>query len=141
MASPVRFPWLSLLLLLTSYIILGRVLIEDHYSHQSWWFAGWGGVALAILYLHPLTDLNSVLQRWFSSDAVAFCILVILAASVSMLLNWIRLFLHVVLILSAEGLARMDLQAAKYNEIQTFVMLAFTTGLGLGLAWIWSSLS
>jgi hypothetical protein len=141
MASPRQFPWPSLLLLLASYIILGRVLIEAHYSHEAWWFAGFGGLVIAILYLHPLTDLNRLLQHWFSSDTVAFCILVMLAASVSILLNWIRLFLHVALVLSAEGLARLDLQAAKYSEIQTFVMLVCTTAVGLGLAWVWGSLN
>ncbi|MBE9028413.1 hypothetical protein IQ266_01420 [filamentous cyanobacterium LEGE 11480] len=130
-----RLPWLSLLLLFGSYVFIGRLLSTGTYSSEATWFLVLGSFAVALIYLHPLTDLNKLVKRWFSSDSVAFSAFVITAAAISFLLNWLKLFLPVVLILTTEGLARLDLQANQYSERQTFCLLVLITGLGLGCGW------
>jgi hypothetical protein len=135
MIRPRQYPWVSLLLLLGCYAIVGRVMATLHDGRAVWGFVGLGGLAVAALYMHPLTDMRRFMTRWFSSDTVAFCILVGLAAFTSILLHWFKAFLPVILVLAAEALARLDLQAAKFTELQSFVILVLTTALGLFVGW------
>jgi hypothetical protein len=128
-----RFPWLSLLMMFGSYAMIGNVLTNINYTSVIFWFIVIGSFTISLLYLHPLTDLSRFLKRWFASDAVAFCAFVMLAAFLSILLNWFKMFLPVMLVLSTEGVARLDLQAGEYTELQAFVLLVITTGLGLGV--------
>jgi hypothetical protein len=130
-----NFPWLSLLMMFGSYAMVGHLLTAGNYSPQVAWLILIGSFLIALLYLHPLTDLSRFLKRWFSSDAVAFCALIMIAAFASILLNWFKLFMPVMLILATEGIARLDLQACEYTELQAFVLLVITTGLGLGVGW------
>ncbi len=135
-----QIPWLSLLLLLSSYAVVGRIMVTlNQENHAIWAFVAVGGVAVALLYMHPLTDLRKVMTRWFSSDTLAFCTLVGLATFTSILLNWFKAFLPVILVLSAEALARLDLQAAAFTELQSFVILVLTTAVGLAVGWgLWT---
>jgi hypothetical protein len=128
-----RFPWLSLLMMFGSYAMIGNVLSNINYTSVIFWFILIGRFTISLLYLHPLTDLSRILKRWFASDTVAFCAFVMLAAFLSILLNWFKMFLPVMLALSTEGVARLDLQAGEYTELQAFVLLVITTGLGLGV--------
>jgi hypothetical protein len=130
-----RFPWASLLLLLGTYISVGKFLSINH-SWQVWGVAIGGGLLLSILFIHPFTDLGRFLTRWFTSGTMSFLSLVALAAFASILLNWFKVFLPVFLILSAEGLARLDLYAAEFSELQSFLLLTFVTGSGLGIGWL-----
>jgi hypothetical protein len=129
-----RFPWASLSLLLGTYITVGKFLSLSH-SWQVWGGAIGGGLLLSILFIHPLTDLGRFLLRWFSSDTMAFLSLVAIAAFAAVLLTWFKVFLPVFLILAAEGLARLDMQAAEFSDLHTFLLLALVTGLGLGIGW------
>jgi hypothetical protein len=126
-----KFPWISLLLMFCSYAMVGNLLTAGKYSPPVAWFILIGSFMIALLYLHPLTDLSRFLKRWFSSDAVAFCALILIATFASILLNWFKLFMPVLLILATEGVARLDLQAGEYTELQAFILLVVTTGLGL----------
>jgi hypothetical protein len=129
-----RFPWASLSLLLGTYITIGKFLSISH-SWEVWGVAIGGGLLLSIVFIHPITDLGRFLIRWFSSDTMGFVSLVALAAFASVLLNWFKVFLPVFLILSAEGLARLDMQAAEFSDWHTFFLLALVTGLGLAIGW------
>jgi hypothetical protein len=118
-----------------SYAMIGYLISEGNYSPPIAWCILGGSFMVALLYLHPLTDLSRFLKRWFSSDTVAFCALVGLAGFASILLNWFKLFMPAVLVLATEGVARLDLQACEFTELQAFVLLVVTTGLGLSMGW------
>jgi hypothetical protein len=135
--KPMRhhLPWLSLLLLFGNYALMGRLLAHGGYSTEVTCFLVAGSFAVALIYLHPLADLSRFVQRWFSSDTLAFSTFVIIAATVSILLNWFKLFMPVLMILTTEGLARIDLQANEYDEWPTFFILVVVTGLGLAVGW------
>jgi hypothetical protein len=126
-----QLPWLSLLLLFGNYAFMGRLLAHGDYSTEVKVFLVLGSFAIALIYLHPLADLSRLVRRWFSSDTLAFSTFVMVAATVSILLNWFQLFMPVVMILTTEGLARIDLQANEYDEWPTFFILVLITGLGL----------
>jgi hypothetical protein len=130
-----QLPWLSLLLLFGNYALLGHLLSHGAYSFEVACFLVAGSFLVALLYLHPLADLSRFVRRWFASDAIAFSTFVIIAALVSILLNWFQLFLPVLMILTTEGLARIDLQANEFDEWPTFFILVLITGLGLAGGW------
>jgi hypothetical protein len=136
-----HLPWLSLLLLFGNYALMGRLLAHGAYSTEVTCFLVAGSFAIALIYLHPLADLSRFVQRWFSSDTLAFTTFVIIAATVSIMLNWFKLFMPVLMILTTEGLARIDLQANEYDEWPTFFILVLVTGLGLGVGWWLAHLS
>jgi hypothetical protein len=141
--KPLRhhLPWLSLLLLFGNYALMGRLLAHGAYSTEVTCFLVAGSFAVALIYLHPLADLSRFVRRWFSSDTLAFSTFVIIAATVSILLNWFNLFMPVLMILTTEGLARIDLQANEYDEWPTFFILVVVTGLGLAVGWWLSHLT
>jgi hypothetical protein len=125
-------------LLLGCYAIVAHVLANQQ-SHLIWLYGGVGGVAIALLYMHPLTDIKQFVTQWFSSDAVAFCTLIALAGSAAILLHWFKAFMPALLVLATEGLARLDLQAAGYGDLQSFWILVGTTALGLSVGWgLWT---
>jgi hypothetical protein len=135
--KPMRhhLPWLSLLLLFGNYALMGRLLAHGGYSIEARCFLVAGSFAVALIYLHPLADLSRFVQRWFSSDTLAFTTFVMIAAAVSIMLNWFKLFMPALMILTTEGLARIDLQANEYDEWPTFFILVVVTGLGLAVGW------
>jgi hypothetical protein len=130
-----RIPWLSLSLLFGTYAMLGRLVVAPRHNPNIFWFVGLGGVLVALLYLHPLTDLARLRQRWFTSDTVAFGVMILTAAMASILFNWFKVFLPIVMVLLVEALARLDLSAGEYTEWQTFMILIFTTAIGLAFGY------
>ena len=78
-----QLPWLSLLLLFGNYALMGRLLAHGAYSTEVTVFLVVGSFAIALIYLHPLADLSRFVQRWFSSDTLAFSTFVMTAATVS----------------------------------------------------------
>jgi hypothetical protein len=122
-------------MLLGNYILMGTLLSRGDYSGPTIGFLIGGSFMIALMYLHPITDLSKLIRRWFSSDAIAFCSFVLIAIAVSILLNWFRLFVPVMMIMTTEGLARLDLQANEYTEWQTFFILVAITAVGLAFGW------
>lgn len=130
-----RLPWLSLLLMFGSYSLIGKLLAQGTYSKDATWVVLISSLLISLVYLDPLTQLKKLVQRLFVYDAIAFCVLVMLAATVSIGMYWFRIFLPMMMILMTEGLVRLDLKANRYNTWQTFFLLIVVTGLGLGYGW------
>ncbi len=130
-----KLPRLSLSLLLVAYVIFGKFLTLTTHSQFLWGMAIAWGLLVAIVLMHPLQGLQGVIKRWFKSDTVAFCALVALAAFASIFLTWFKLFMPIVMMVSAEFLARIDLQTSEFNELQTCCLLTATAWIGLGLGW------
>ena len=136
MAAPKKLPWMSLALLLAAHITFGKLLASTSYSWTSLLFAIVWALALALMFVNFLTGLRHLVSRWFSSDTVAFCALVVGAAFASIVLNWFKLFAPVILIFSAEALARIDLLTAEFNNVQACALLTVTSWIGLWLGWM-----
>jgi len=136
MAASKKLPWVSLALLLAAHITFGKLLASTSYSWTSLLFAIVWALALALMFVNFLTGLRHLVSRWFSSDTVAFCALVIGAALASIVLNWFKLFAPVILIFSAEALARIDLLTAEFNNVQACALLTVPSWLGLWFGWM-----
>ncbi|MCU0552829.1 MAG: hypothetical protein MUC48_26160 [Leptolyngbya sp. Prado105] len=131
-----RFPWLSASFLFVAYAIFSKLIITTTHLWSSILSAAILGVVLALMLLHPLTSSERMLTKWFRSDTIAFMSLLSLAAFASILLNWFKVFVPVIMVLCAEALVRIDLQTAEFTQTQSLVILVIVTWLGLGLGWI-----
>ncbi len=135
MAASKKLPWVSLALLLAAHITFGKLLALTPHPWTAFIFAVAWALVLALMFVNFLTGLRHLVSRWFTSDTVAFCALVSGAAFASIVLTWFKLFIPIILILSAEALARIDLLTAEFNNVQACALLAVTSWVGLGLGW------
>lgn len=134
--------WLSSTLLVTAYASFGW-----HISNYAWFryhplykpMVLALAIALAVLVdvalLEPLTYITRLVARWFRSDTVAFLTMFSIVGAVVGFLLWLQIFSFMVLIFSAEALARVDAQAAKLTERQAFWLLAVLSLIGLLFGW------
>ncbi|HTL89062.1 MAG TPA: hypothetical protein VL134_06660 [Leptolyngbya sp.] len=131
-----RFPWLSASLLFVAYAIFSKLIISTAHLWTTLVTAAGLGVILALIMMHPLTSSQKLLAKFFRSDSVAFAWLVCIAAFSSILLNWLKIFMPIIMVLSAESLVRIDLQTAEYTQTQALAVLVVIAWLGLGLGWL-----
>lgn len=131
-----KFPWLSASLLLISYAIFSKLIITTSHLWSSIISAAILGVFLALMLMSPLTNSEKILIKWFRSDTIAFMSLLMLAAFASILLNWFKVFVPVIMVLCAEALVRIDLQTAEFGYFSSLAVLIIVTWMGLGLGWV-----
>jgi hypothetical protein len=131
-----RFPWLSASLLFIAYAVFSKLIISTAHLWSSLLSAAILGVVLAFVLMHPLTSSEKLLTKWFRSDTIAFMSLLTMAAFASILLNWFKVFVPVIMVLCAEALVRIDLQTAEYSQFQALAILVVVTWMGLGLGWL-----
>ncbi len=87
-SSAKNFPWISLILLLLSYTIVGKFLSRAN-AHWVIWALTVGWILLlAVFFMSPLESTRSLLYRWLRTDTVAFIVLTIMAALISVVLAW-----------------------------------------------------
>ncbi|XHX80120.1 MAG: hypothetical protein RBJ76_09395 [Stenomitos frigidus ULC029] len=111
-----------------------RLLIKENLFGAALAFA-WIVVA-SIAFRSPLTSFNRFIIRWFKSDTVAFLSLCVIAGMLTLVLFWLKLFLHIITILASEALARIDLQTLGFSMAQSFWILVILSSLGLGFGWV-----
>ena len=122
-------------LLFVAYATFGKIVISTAHLWTSLASAAGLSVVLAIILMHPLTSSQKVLAQWFRSDTVAFASLLAVAAFASILLNWFKIFLPIIMVLAAEALVRLDLQTAEYTQTQALAILVVVAWLGLAVGW------
>ncbi|BAS55950.1 hypothetical protein NIES2135_47510 [Leptolyngbya boryana NIES-2135] len=131
-----KLPWLSASLLLIAYAIFSKLIITTSHLWSSIISAAILGVFLALMLMSPLTNSEKILTKWFRSDTIAFLSLLMLAAFASILLNWFKIFIPVIMVLCAEALVRIDLQTAEFSYFSSLAVLIIVTWMGLGLGWV-----
>lgn len=126
-----KVPWFSLALVLLSYSTLGWVISET----QAPWFV-WLVVVVAILLMVvSLTTPWSRLAEFYSillkSNIKSFCVAVLAAFLLFIMLAWFRVFLDTLLILSATILVRIDFQVAGLSQWLVFCFTSIFSLAGL----------
>jgi hypothetical protein len=132
--------WLSFSLLLLAYASFGWFLSTDtHLPRQIqivvWVLAFAWALFIDAALMAPLTYASRVIARWFSSDTVAFLTVFSAITCFAIVLFWLHIFNHIMLIISAEALARVDTQTVGCDQTQAFWLLAIVSLSGLGLGW------
>lgn len=130
-----KLPWLSLLLLLAAYSIFSWFLIQT-IGTLAWLLVVGVALAQALLLTTWLNGLKRFAQLWLRSDVGYFTLILILALGSTMALVWFRTFGYCLVLVSAELLARLDLQNAGCNRLQAMLILTLVSWLGVGLGWI-----
>jgi hypothetical protein len=136
MRSPIpKTPLVSLLLLFGAYTTFSWFL---HNAEVSW--LAWGLViGLSLLEALLLTTFShhwrSVVRSWLESDLGYFTTVICSAFLLTMTLVWIQVASYILVVVSAELLARLDLQNSGYRRWRAFAILTLVSlaGLAVGL--------
>ena len=128
-----KLPWLSLVLLLVTYSILGWLLSALHDHWFVWVIVVVSVLLLAVALSSPWSKIRDVFARLFKTDSRAFFIAVIAALLTVVIICWFHIFAPALVVASAGTLVRLDAQTAGLSERQAFWMLAIISLVGLGL--------
>lgn len=90
----------------------------------------------SMVFISPITNFNTFISRWFSSDTVAFLTIFMIAGMAAVVLFWLHVFLQILTILAVDALARIDIQAAGLSGLQAFWLLALVSLVGLAGGWL-----
>ena len=143
-ASRKKFPILSLLLLLVTYISFGwflsapelpEVKFQNFMISVPMVFAIVWIWAICIAFINPISNFSRFVSRWFKSDTVAFLSIFMFAGMAAFILFWMHIFVYIFTIIAAEALARVDFQTAGYSNWQAFVGLLVVSLVGLFVGW------
>jgi predicted membrane protein len=69
----------------------------------------------------------------FKTDTSAFIVATILAFLCVVIITWLHIFFHILVVVAAGMLVRIDTQTGKWSYRHIFWLLASSTILGLGL--------
>jgi hypothetical protein len=138
-----KVPWLSLGILFSAYATFSWFLTHWVVSQTSTAWAVWSVWAIVLfctllqaLLLTTLFDgVKLFFRKWLKSDVGYFSLIMIGSMSVTAALVWFRMFGYVLVLVSAEILARLDLQNAKLNRWQSLAVLTFVSVAGLAVGW------
>ena len=130
-----KLPWTSLALLLVAYSTFGWLLHSSTLSWQVWLIAVVCILLKALALTSPLKTLRTCFAGMVKSDTRAFIFLLIGVFIAVVLFTWFEVFVHVLLLLSAGLLARLDIHSFGFSGWQAFGIMAVVSlaGLGLGL--------
>lgn len=125
-----KIPWLSLILLWLTYIMLGWYLSIYH--------IGWSVFLLVVVFIFTIASLWSgkMLGRWIQLGPQSLLVVFLFSGTVCLAAILPTLFALSVMVFATQLLARVDMQAAGFRRNQTLWALTLTTALGLGLGWI-----
>jgi hypothetical protein len=130
-----KLPWLSLMLLLLTFISLGWMLAEANASQFTWLLVAIATLVLAASLSSPWAKIADYSVNLFTSNLKSFLVTVAAAFLFFLILARFRLFLDILVIIAASMLVRIDLQTAGFTEVEIFCFLtAFSlAGFGLGV--------
>jgi hypothetical protein len=131
-----KFPWLSLLLLLIAYSTFSWFLYEVT-ATRIVWVAALVFTLLQALLLTTLSDsFKGFINNWLNSDLGYFSLVILLGLFSVALLVWVHILGRMLLLISAEVLARLDLQHAGINNTRALAVLTSVSFLGLAIGWV-----
>lgn len=136
-----RLPKISLALLAVTYTVFGWywslavVLPAEQSLRQGlWWLLLLvGSLFLAAVMTGPLTFLRSFALWWLASDVRSFLTTMLASFLGVVLLVHIAVLVNVLILFSAMGLARLDLQTHEFGEWTAFWVLSAIALSGLGV--------
>ena len=136
-----KLPWISLLLLLSTYGVFGWLITTSDKSGLLWLL----GAAYTLLINSALTAPWALLQGFYASflqsDSRAFASVIIGAFVAVVFIHWSETFIRILVLICASALARLDLQTESYGKWLAFgiLLVVSLTGFGLGvLAKLWN---
>ncbi len=130
-----NLPWVSLILVLLTYGIFGWILSQEYLPVFVWLL-----IVISVLFLvaaltTPWSKTTQFMSILYNTKLKSFGFAVLSAFLFFIILARFRIFLDIMLIISATILARLDFQTAGFVEIQAFCFTSLFSiaGLMLGL--------
>jgi hypothetical protein len=139
-----QVPWLSLSILFSAYATFSWFFTRwSAQNLKAFWIGEWAVWAFVLfctlmqaLLLTTLFDgVKAFFRRWLKSDVGYFSLIIVSALSVTIALVWFKMFGYFLVLVSAEILARLDLQNAKLNRWQSLLVLTLISVAGLAAGW------
>ncbi|RAM52573.1 MAG: hypothetical protein C6Y22_06015 [Hapalosiphonaceae cyanobacterium JJU2] len=129
-----RLPWLSLTLLLLTYIIFGWLLARSKTQPILWLVFAIATVLFISSLTIPFSKVSDYSVSLFRSNIKSFGVTILGAFLFFLILARFRLFLDILVMIAAAILVRIDFLAAGFNQAQIFwITTTFSfTGLALG---------
>jgi hypothetical protein len=140
-----KLPLASLSLLLFAYGVFGWLVALDAQKDNLTTLSGISSVLwldgaiillLALSLAAPFKLIQNFYTSWMKSDTKAFFAVIFGAFFAVVILHWVDVFAHILVLLSAGALVRLDLQTAGYTKWQAFGVLVFVSLVGFGLGFI-----
>ncbi|HEY9692077.1 MAG TPA: hypothetical protein V6D15_07720 [Oculatellaceae cyanobacterium] len=128
-----KLPWASLALLLLTYITFGWLLYAWNLSWRVWLLTAFFVVVISLALTFPIRSIQIFFAGALKTDTRALIFILALSFFAVALLTWFQTFVRVLVLLSSGLLARLDLHNADFKVIPTFVIMAITSLVGLGL--------
>ena len=131
-------PWVSLVLLMGTYSTLGWLLSAWLVSaFQTPWvgWAIWMIVVVAVLLLaaavaSPWSKLRDGFALLVKSDTRAFLVAVIFALLSVVIITWLHIFVHILVVVAAGTLVKLETQTAKWSYSHIFWLLTIASIIG-----------
>lgn len=124
-----EIPWLSLILVCLTYILVGWHLSV---FHPLW---SLGTLIIAILIIAGLTWGGKPLGSLFRLGPRSVVTMMMLSAIITMAVAASALFALILILIFSKVLARIQLLCMGYRRTTILLLLSLITGLGLGLGW------
>lgn len=140
-----KLPLASLSLLLFAYGVFGWLVGNDAQKDNLTTLSGISSVLwldgaiillIALTLAAPFKLIQNLYTSWMKSDTKAFFAVILGAFLAVVILHWIDVSAHILLLLSAGALVRLDLQTTGYSKWQAFGVLVFVSLVGFGLGLI-----
>ncbi len=142
-----KIPLVSLTLLLVTHGVLGWQLsafmgpvwaVPLSFAAHSPTILVWVVVVISDLLLAaalttPGSERRDEFISLFKTDNRAFLFAVILAFLSVVIITWLYIFVHILVVIAASMLVKIDTQTARWKNRHIFLLLAITSILGLGL--------
>ena len=138
-----KVPWLSLGILFSAYATFSWFLTHWVITRIStgqavltvWAIVLFCTILQALLLTTLFDGLKLFFRKWLKSDIGYFSLIMLGSMGVTAALVWFKMFGYVLVLVSAEVLARLDLQNAKLNRWQSLVVLTLVSVAGLTVGW------
>ncbi|WP_156120633.1 hypothetical protein [Neosynechococcus sphagnicola] len=119
------------------FSILGWTIPVSTLPWLIWSSAITGTLLLAATLTSPLANMRALIARSSQSETRAFISMLMAAVGLVFVLTWIHITAHVLVIVAAAILARLDIdQGADLTKLQDFLILGGVSVTGLGMGWI-----
>jgi hypothetical protein len=128
-----KLPWASLLLLVFTYGLFGWLISATDISWLLWLMGGVYVMLIALALTAPFRLIRSFYTSWLQSDTRAFLSVIFGALVAVVIINWLAIFIRILVLVSAAALVRLDLQTAGYTKWQAFGILLTVSLAGFGL--------
>lgn len=132
-SSKPKFPWVSLTLLLLTYVTFGWLLYGWTSNRDIWLAVAFAVTILAGYVTYPSRSVSFSFGGFFKTDTRAFILIIIGSIGSVMLLTWLQFFVDAVILCAAGLLVSLDLKTRGWSKSMSLLLIIGWQLLGLSI--------